>query len=127
LFLGKEGKQMWYWVIEEEKNQTAKEADWSQFAMPTLLEALEEKYGYAGTSDTEAGPELFLLELRLPKRTPLQRWLCIAFLFELLGHDEQFLLLPTARQVQSRLWDYFELACPFHNILSPIPSPIQLT
>jgi hypothetical protein len=39
--------------------------------MPTLLEALEEKYGFAQTSDIEASPELLML--RLPKRTPLQR------------------------------------------------------
>lgn len=39
--------------------------------MPTLLEALEEKYGFAQTSDIEAEPEL--LVLRLPKRTPRQR------------------------------------------------------
>ncbi|CRK99133.1 CLUMA_CG012161, isoform A [Clunio marinus] len=38
--------------------------------MPTLLEALEEKYGFAQTSDIEAEPELLML--RLPKRTPLQ-------------------------------------------------------
>jgi hypothetical protein len=40
--------------------------------MPTLLEALEEKYGYAQTSDIEAEPELLML--RLPKRTPRQRF-----------------------------------------------------
>lgn len=40
--------------------------------MPTLLEALEEKYGYMqGTESCEAEPEL--LVLRLPKRTPRQR------------------------------------------------------
>lgn len=43
--------------------------------MPTLLEALEEKYGFAQTSDMEAEPELLML--RLPKRTPRQRWLSI--------------------------------------------------
>lgn len=43
--------------------------------MPTLLEALEEKYGFAQTSDIEAEPEL--LVLRLPKRTPRQRWLSL--------------------------------------------------
>lgn len=41
--------------------------------MPTLLEALEEKYGFAETSDIEPEPELLML--RLPKRTPRQRWL----------------------------------------------------
>lgn len=40
--------------------------------MPTLLEALEEKYGYAQTTDIEAEPELLML--RLPKRTPRQRF-----------------------------------------------------
>lgn len=38
--------------------------------MPTLLEALEEKYGFAQTSDIEAEPELLML--RLPKRNPRQ-------------------------------------------------------
>jgi hypothetical protein len=40
--------------------------------MPTLLQALEEKYGFAETSDIEAEPELLML--RLPKRPPRQRF-----------------------------------------------------
>lgn len=40
--------------------------------MPTLLEALDEKYGFAEEiCDIEPEPELLML--RLPKRTPRQR------------------------------------------------------
>lgn len=43
-------------------------------AMPTLLEALEEKYGFAEEICDIDRPEPELLMLRLPKRTPRQRW-----------------------------------------------------
>lgn len=67
---------MWYWDIEETKNKIRnrqrRSPTWNYFiAMPTLLEALEQKYGFAETSDKEAEPELLIL--RLPKRNPRQR------------------------------------------------------
>lgn len=67
--------QMWYWDIGDTQQET-KVGNRVQFvAMPTLLEALEEKYGFAQISDIEAEPELLML--RLPKRTPRQRWLWV--------------------------------------------------
>lgn len=42
--------------------------------MPTLLEALEEKYGYAHTSDIEAETEAELIvSIFVPKRPPRVR------------------------------------------------------
>lgn len=53
--------------IEEEKQR--RRLNFCDFIMPTLLEALEEKYGYAHTSDIEAEAEL-LVSIFVPKRPP---------------------------------------------------------
>jgi hypothetical protein len=39
--------------------------------MPTLVQALEEKYGYANNSDVEAETEV-LVSIFVPKRPPRQ-------------------------------------------------------
>lgn len=41
--------------------------------MPTLLEALEQKYGCSHTSDVESEAEL-LVSIFVPKRPPRQRY-----------------------------------------------------
>lgn len=74
--------QMWYWYTSKRGEKTLSECkqrrtSLSDFIMPTLLEALEEKYGHAHNSDIEEAE--MLVSIFVPKRPPRQRWLKNAF------------------------------------------------